>query len=49
MDYSLIIPIFNEQNTLEKLLFQLKNLMDLEIIIINEVALMRQNHFGGSK
>ena len=37
MDYSLIIPIFNEQNTLEKLLFQLKNFdKKLEIIIIND-------------
>ena len=37
MDYSLIIPIFNEQNTLEKLLFELKNFdKKLEIIIIND-------------
>tara|TARA_Y100000591_G_C21771383_1_gene665760 strand:- start:32 stop:712 length:681 start_codon:yes stop_codon:yes gene_type:complete len=37
MDYALIIPIFNEQNTLEKLLFQLKNFdKNLEVIIIND-------------
>ena len=37
MNYSLIIPIYNEEKTLHELLFQLKKFSDIfEIIIIND-------------
>ena len=53
MDYSLIIPIYNEEGTLKKLLLQLKNFNNkIEIIIINDGStdrtksiLERQNNF----
>ena len=36
MKYSLIIPIYNEENTLDKLLTELQNFKPVQIILVND-------------